>query len=122
MIGPVDLSPHERLGLLVEGFGGYHNPGMPYNPPTIRPCWSSAGWRQKLIYSPTTAICAVLPQKLVQVAERYLENRSSNLIVLIPGSPGRGEEILAAIHSGSLDVIWGFTDLSRRRERLSGKE
>ena len=113
MIGPVDLSPHERLGLLVEGFGGYHNPGMPYNPPYYQTLLEQCGLATEIdLFAYHGDLRSPLPQKLVRVAERcagkpQLKLRSFNPLDL----QGEGE-ILAAIHNGSLDVIWGFTDLS----------
>ena len=65
-----------------------------------------------MIYSPTTTICAVPGPKTGQVAERCAGKPQLKLRSFNPGDLQGEGEILAAIHNGSMDVIWGFTDLS----------
>ncbi len=113
MLGPVDLSPHERLGLLVDGFGGSHNPGMPFNPPYYGTLLEQCGLSAEIdLFAYHYDLRRPWPKKLVQVAERCRKKPQLGLRSFNPGDP-RGEgEILAAVHNGSMDGLWGFTDLS----------
>ena len=113
MIGPVDLSPHERLGLLVKGFTGYHNPGMPYNPPYYQALLEQCGLSAEIdLFAYHHDLRSPWPKKLVRVAERCAGKPQLKLRSFNPGDLQGEGEILAAIHNGSMDVIWGFTDLS----------
>lgn len=113
MIGPVDLSPHERLGLLVEGFRGYHHPGMPYNPPYYANLLAQCGVEAEInLFAYHYDLRRPVPARLARVAARTgrmqgLQVRRINFNDLA----GEGE-IFSQIHNGSMNEIWGFVPLS----------
>ncbi len=113
MLGPVDLSPHERLGLLVGGFAGYHNPGMPYNPSYYQTLLEQCPMGAEIdLYAYHYDLRKPWPKKLVLVAERCARNRQFKMRSFNPGDLFSEGELLAEIHNGSMDGIWGFTPLS----------
>ncbi|BAF58280.1 MAG: hypothetical protein HPY89_09850 [Pelotomaculum sp.] len=113
MIGPVDLTPHERLGLLVEGFGGRHQPGLPYNPPYYAALLERCGLKTEMnLYAYRCGIGPPYPEKLVRVAARA--GRNENLLLRqlnFNDLEGEGE-IFSELHNGAMAEIWGFVPLS----------
>ena len=111
--GPVDLTPHERIGLLAGGYRGYHHPGMPYNPPYYVNLIEQIGLKKEI------TLCAYhydlrqpAPEKLVRVAARAARNKGMKLrSVDFNNLSGEGE-VFSRIHNGSMDEIWGFAALS----------
>jgi len=114
VIGPVDLTPHERLGLLIEGFRGHHHPGMPYNPSYYANLLTRCGFRKEInLYAYHYTLRRHLPEKLVRVASRatgrikQLRLREVNFNDL----DGEGK-MFSQIHNGSMNDGWGFVPLS----------
>ena len=67
MTGPVDLTPHERLGLLTGGYRGYHHPGMPYNPPYYSNLFEQIGLEKEItLYAYHYDLRQPAPEKLVR--------------------------------------------------------
>lgn len=113
MTGPVDLTPHERLGLLTGGFGGYHYPGMPYNPPYYSSLLVQAGLDVEVtLYSYHYDLRKQLPERLVRVAARAGRTRGMEIRSLNFNDPGGEGEVFSRIHNGSMNEIWGFAELS----------
>lgn len=112
MVGPVDLTPHERVGLLVEGFEEFHLPGMPYNPPYYRQLLEAGGLELAMeLRAYAGDLRQALPERLVKVAERAAANplRLRELDVNNLASEG---EVFSLVHNGSMPGVWGFVPLS----------
>lgn len=113
MTGPVDLTPHERLGLLDGGYRGYHHPGMPYNPPYYSNLFEHFGLEKEVtLYAYHYDLRQSAPEKLVRVAARAGRNKRMKLrAVNFNDLSGEGE-VFSRIHNGSMHEIWGFAALS----------
>lgn len=113
MIGPVDLSPHERVGLLVEGFEGYHHPGMPYNPPYYATLLAQCGLETEInLYAYHYDLRRPLPDRLARVAARAGRNQSLHFRRINFNDLAGEGEMFSQIHNGSMNEIWGFVPLS----------
>lgn len=113
MIGPVDLTPHERVGLLAEGFKGYHHPGMPYNPPYYAALLAQCGLETEInLYAYHYDLSRPFPEKLARVAGRAGRTQGLRLRSIDFGDLAGEGEIFSNIHNGSMKEIWGFVPLS----------
>lgn len=113
MIGPVDLTPHERLGLLVEGFGGYHHPGMPYNPPYYASLLTLCGLEKEVkLYAYHYDLRRPGPDRLARVAARACRSKGISIREIDFNNLTREGEIFSRIHNGSMNEIWGYVPLS----------
>jgi len=113
MIGPVDLTPHERLGLLVEGFRGHHFPGMPYNPPYYQSLMAGCGLEQEVnLFTYRYDLRGRLPDKLFRVAARASRIKEVGIREIDFNDPEGEGKILSVLHNGAMNKMWGFTPLS----------
>ncbi|MDD4239777.1 MAG: hypothetical protein PHT62_14710 [Desulfotomaculaceae bacterium] len=113
MIGPVDLTPHERVGLLVEGFRGLHLPGMPYNPPYYQELLKSCGLELEMnLLAYYCDLRKPLPERLLRVAARAMNNQALRIRELDFNNLSAEGEIFSCLHNGSMSGIWGFAPLS----------
>lgn len=113
MTGPVDLTPHERVGLLVEGFRGFHLPGMPYNPPYYQELLKACGLELEMnLLAYHCDLRKPLPERLVRVAARALSNQALRIRELDFNNLTAEGEIFSCLHNGSMAGIWGFMPLS----------
>ncbi len=115
MTGPVELSPHERLGLLVEGFSGYHHPSMPYNPPYYAELLDRCGLKTEVnLYAYHYDLRRPAPVKLARVATRAGRIPGFCLRQINFNDPAGEGEIFSRIHNDSMNELWGFVSLSPR--------
>ncbi|TEB17181.1 hypothetical protein Psfp_00685 [Pelotomaculum sp. FP] len=113
MTGPVDLTPHERVGLLVEGFRGFHLPGMPYNPPYYQDLFKASGLELEMnLLAYHYDLRKSLPERLVRVASRAMNNHSLSIRELDFNNLTAEGETFSCLHNGSMPGIWGFAPLS----------
>ncbi len=113
MTGPVDLTPHERLGLLTRGFSGYHHPGMPYNPPYYSSLFAGIGLETEVtLFGYHYDLRRPLPEKLVRVAARAGRNEKLKIRSVNFNNPEGEGEVFSLIHNSSMHEIWGFAALS----------
>lgn len=113
MSGPVDLSPHERLGLLAEGFGGRHHPGMPYNPPYYASLLERCGLDIELnLFAYHFSLRGNLPERLLRVAGRAGRDEGLKIRKINFNDLLREGEVFSEIHNGSMDKLWGFVPLA----------
>ena len=113
MVGPVDLTPHERVGLLVEGFGDFHLPGMPYNPPYYRQLLEAGGLEPAMeLRAYAGDLTQTLPERLVKVAERAAANPLLRLRELDVNNLTSEGKVFSLVHNGSMPDVWGFVPLS----------
>lgn len=113
MTGPVDLTPHERVGLLVQGFRGVHLPGMPYNPPYYQELLQRSGLEQEMnLFAYHCDPGKPLPERLLRVAERAMNNQALYIRELDFNNLTVEGEIFSILHNASMRDIWGFAPLS----------
>lgn len=113
MIGPVDLTPHERLGLLIKGFRGFHLPGMPYNPPYYPNLIEQLSLNTEVdLFAYKYDLRHPIPDRLVRVANRAVHNKNLLLREINFGNLAGEGKIFSKIHNGSMDTVWGFTPLT----------
>ncbi|NLI12824.1 GNAT family N-acetyltransferase [Pelotomaculum propionicicum] len=113
MIGPVDLSPHERLGLLIEGFGGYHNPGMPYNHAYYPSLLDQCGLEKEInLNAYHYDLRRQAPGRLARVAQRASKSKGIRIREIDFNNLNREGEAFSLIHNGSMHEIWGYAHLS----------
>lgn len=113
LIGPVDLSPHERLGLLVDGFGGSHHPGMPYNPPYYAALLEQSRLETEMsLGAYHLNLRRPLPERLVRVAARAGRGQGLRVRGIMFDDLAVEGEMFSRIHNGSMNEIWGFVPLS----------
>lgn len=112
MIGPVDLSPHERLGLLVEGFGERCFPGMPYNPPYYSSLLADCGLDEEIdLFAYQCDLRRPLPGKMFRAEARARRIRGLRLRGVNFDDPDGEGEIFSIIHNNSMNELWGFVPL-----------
>jgi GNAT superfamily N-acetyltransferase len=113
MTGPVDLTPHERVGLLVEGFNGFHLPGMPYNPPYYKELLQKSGLELEMnLLAYHHDLRKPFPERLVRVASRAMNNPALNIRELDFNNLTSEGEMFSCLHNASMPGIWGFAPLS----------
>ncbi len=113
MTGPVDLTPHERLGLLVEGFREQRFPGMPYNPPYYQGLITGCGLEpEAALFTYRFDLRHRLPDKLYRVAARASRAKEVRIRQVNFCDPAGEGEILSVINNGAMNKMWGFTPLS----------
>lgn len=113
MIGPVDLTPHERLGLLVEGFEGFHLPGMPYNPPFYASLFEKFGLKTETdLYAYHLNFKGNVPDRLARVAARAGRIDELRIRPVDFCNTACEGEMLSLLHNESMREIWGFVPLS----------
>jgi GNAT superfamily N-acetyltransferase len=113
MIGPVNLSPYEQMGLLVEGFDQPARFMMPYNPPYYVDFFEKAGFLKEAdFYSYYCSLDQPVPARLVRIARRA--GRVAGLKVRpVDFSKLEGEgERFSFIHNEAMRATWGFIPLS----------
>jgi GNAT superfamily N-acetyltransferase len=113
MTGPIDLTPHERVGLLVEGFRGFHLPGMPYNPPYYRELLQKSGLELEInLLAYNCDLRKPLPERLLRVSARAMNKQALLIRELDLNNLSAEGEIFSILHNGSMQDIWGFAPLS----------
>lgn len=113
MLGPVDLTPHERAGLLVEGFRGIHLPGMPYNPPYYQNLLEASGLELEMdLLAYHFNLRRPVPERLARVADRAMSKQNIIIRELNFNNLTAEGEIFSYLHNASMADIWGFVPLS----------
>lgn len=111
--GPVDLTPHERLGMLVEGFTGRHFPGMPYNPVYYDELIKRCGLETEIdLLAYQYDLRRPLPERVGRVAARAGRMREFSLRNIDFNNPAGEGEMFSRIHNESMKDVWGFVPLT----------
>jgi GNAT superfamily N-acetyltransferase len=113
VLGPVNLTTHDEVGLLVEGHAGRPTLLSPYNPPYYESLFRGCGYEPRCDYhaygwSPDRGHAPAVARLLRRLARPGL--------VLRPSSPGRWEEdgaLLLGLYNACFDRVWGFVPLTR---------
>jgi GNAT superfamily N-acetyltransferase len=113
LLGPVNLTPHDETGILLEGFDSPPTIQSPYNPPYYRRLLEAAGYRVTHQYHAYTATPTDEPapaiRRLVQAAARGVGVARG--VRVRPMDMGRWVEearILHRLYNGAFANVWGF--------------
>jgi GNAT superfamily N-acetyltransferase len=117
VLGPVNLSTQDEVGLLVEGFDSPPTVLSPYNPPYYDRLVGRAGFRKLRDYyayqwTPEQRRSALVDRVVAAAARRA---GSYARLVLRPADPGRWDEEVRMLHrlyNAAFDGVWGFVPIS----------
>ncbi|ADO72026.1 hypothetical protein [Stigmatella aurantiaca] len=115
MLGPMNFSGNQELGLLVDGFGSPPAIMTTYNPPYYAAIIEACGFtKAKDLWSFELSSSAEPPEKVVRIAEKIRQRegitvRPANLKQL-------NEEVarLKAIYNSAWEKNWGFVPMTER--------
>ena len=111
VIGPVNLTTHDEVGLLVDGFDSPPMILCPYNPPRYASHLEADGYRQRTDYYSYRWTSAVPRAPAVRRIVRRLRRAGFGVR---PSDPGRWQADLRLLHSlynESFTDVWGFVPL-----------
>lgn len=112
VLGPVNLTTNDEVGLLVDGFDSRPMVLSPYNPPYYPRLVEAAGYASRLDYyaygwTPDTGLAPVVA-RLRGVAAR-------DGVTVRPADPGRWDaetRLLFDLYNASFADLWGFVPLT----------
>ncbi len=112
MCGPVDLTPHHRLGLWTEGAYTFQHPTMPLNPPYYASLLLSCGLEvEAVLRAYAIDLRRDLPAKVQRAANRAARIKGVRLRNVNFNDPADGEAF-SLIHNGAMAGAWGFVPLT----------
>jgi GNAT superfamily N-acetyltransferase len=111
VFGPVNLTMHDEVGLLVEGFGSRPMLLSPYNPPWYETLLSGAGYEQRMDYH---SFSWDLDRPMSPAVQRILHRIDQGSVQLRHSDPRHfveeGRTLLDAYNASFADV-WGYVPL-----------
>ncbi|MBA3765632.1 MAG: GNAT family N-acetyltransferase [Acidobacteria bacterium] len=119
VFGPVNLSTHEEVGLLVEGFDIRPMILTPHNPPYYAALLERAGYKalhefHSYLWTPEREQAPVV-KRLVRAAERRAGSSGKLFIRSIDVKHWETEnEKIWKLYNACFEDLWGFVPLSRR--------
>ena len=127
VLGPVNLSTQDEVGLLVEGFGIRPTVLSPYNPPYYERLVQRAGFsklRDYHAYEWTRGQRRSAPlDRVVAAAARRAGGYAT--LVLRPADPQRWDDEVRTLHrlyNAAFDRVWGFVPISWEEFRQRAEE
>lgn len=113
MLGPLNMSFHHDIGLLIEGFDRPPAMNMPYNPRYYAQLFEANGFQKaKDLYSYELTAASGLPEKVTRFATR-LRDRGAVTVRRINLADTDGEvRRIKAIYDSMIKPGWGFVPLS----------
>ncbi len=127
VLGPVNLSTQDEVGLLVEGFDAPATVLSPYNPPYYEQLVQRAGFsklRDYLAYTWTPDRRRSAPVDRV-VASAARRGGGYATLVLRPAEPRRWDDEVRTLHrlyNAAFDRVWGFVPISWEEFRQRARE
>jgi GNAT superfamily N-acetyltransferase len=113
LLGPINLTTHDEVGLLVEGHGSRPAVLSPYNPPYYERLLLGRGLTPKCDYH---AYEWLPDAKHSPAVERLLAAASSRAgLTIRPSQPRRWDEdarLLWRLYNACFDRVWGFVPLT----------
>lgn len=110
--GPVDLTPHQRLGLWTEGRCALWHPSMPQNPPYYTGLLLSCGLEvETFLYAYSIELGRDLPAKVKRAADRAAKIKGVCIRNVNFEDPSSGE-VFSLVHNGAMAGTWGFVPLT----------
>lgn len=117
VMGPVNLSTHDEVGLLVDGFDSPPTVLSPYNPPRYERYVSDAGYRKACDYyayrwTPDASVSPSV-ERLVHAARRRAG--AMGRVRVRPADPHRFDEearTLFDLYNAAFADVWGFVPIA----------
>jgi len=110
--GPVDLTPHQRLGLWIEGSYTFWHPSMPQNPPYYAGLLLSCGLEvETYLYAYSLELEKGTPVKVQRAAVRAARIEGVRTRSINFDDPADGEAF-SLVHNGAMAGTWGFVPLT----------
>jgi GNAT superfamily N-acetyltransferase len=111
MLGPVNLSFHDEMGLLVDGFDAPAALGVPIHPPHYRTLLEGEGY-ERLFDQHAYRIDFTRPLEPAIVRAMRLTDRAGTIIrPLRPDAWNREVEVLHALYNAAFEGVWGFVPI-----------
>jgi len=125
LLGPINLTPHDETGLLLEGFDTPPTLQSPYNPPYYRRLLEEAGYDLVRQYHAYTATPDDRPgpaiRRLVQSAARGTGHARGVRVRSVDLSRWIEEaRILHRLYNAAFADVWGFVPISWDEFRQRG--
>ena len=116
-LGPVNLSTHEEVGLLVDGFDAPPTVLTPYNPPRYVRHVTDAGYRPERDYLAFRWTPSSRPSGAVERLTRQASGHrgAAGRVRVRAANPSRWEDevhTLHALYNGAFDGLWGFVPMT----------
>ena len=115
VLGPINLSTQDEVGLLVEGFESRPMLLSPYNPPYYGRLLTEAAYRPAGDYHAFRWTPDSRAAPAVERLERRLASAGSDAVRLRASDPRRWNDDVCALHTlynESFTDVWGFVPLS----------
>lgn len=113
LLGPLSLSFHHDVGLLVDGFDTMPSMNMPYNPPWYEALVEANGFKPvKDIYTYELLASQPPPEKVVRLAERARTAGGVRVRRLDLRDPAGEVRRIKAIYDSMLKPGFGFAPIS----------
>jgi GNAT superfamily N-acetyltransferase len=124
LVGPVNLTTNDEVGLLAEGFGARPTLLSPYNPPWYERLLRAAGCAPERDYHAYAWTPALAPAPAVERLARRLAKGAAG-VTLRTSTRARWEEdsrLLYELYNASFAPLWGFTPMTwdEYREKAEG--
>jgi GNAT superfamily N-acetyltransferase len=114
-LGPVNLSTHDEVGALVEGFDSPPMLLSPYNPRYLPALIEGAGYTARTDYRSYRWLPAMGLAPAAARIVRAAERGAGRAVTLRPVDPRRWDEecrVLHDLYNASFDAVWGFVPMS----------
>lgn len=115
-IGPVNLTTHDEVGLLTEGFGDRPRLLSPYNPPHYPVMLEACGYRELRRYYAYRWTPRSQANEPMRRLVRSLRDRAGNLgLVLRRPDPAHWEAEIRRLHTlynVCFEHVWGFAPIA----------
>lgn len=114
VLGPVNHTTHEEVGLLVEGFGRRPSFLSPYNPPAYPRLVEAAGYRTEREYRAWEWTPAAPPSRAARRLARRWERGDSEVRIrsLDPRRFDAEMRLLHRLYNSCFRDLWGFVETS----------
>ncbi len=120
MVGPLNLSFHHDVGLLVEGFDKAPGMNLTYNPRYYARLFETNGFaRHKDLFSYELSALVPLPEKVTRFAQRVRERGQVTVRRFDPVDAENEARHIKAIYDSMLKPGWGFFPLSDAESDLA---
>lgn len=114
ILGPINLTTHDEVGFLVDGFGARPMPLSPYNPPRYPEFALCAGYEPVRAYHAYLWTPEMTPPPVAKRLAKRLTARDGGLRIR-PVDPRRWDEearTLRSLYNAAFSDVWGFVPIS----------
>ena len=126
VLGPMQYSTNDELGLLIDGFDDPPRILMTYNPPSYQGYLEGAGYRKAmdlLAYSVNVAeLHDGLPEKVGRVGQKILKRWNLEVRPVNMKDFDREVDRVQEMYNASWELNWGFVPLTDREVGVLAKQ